>query len=452
MNLDMLSVVGMIFYLPGSIASLFLTERYGVRAAVLIGGIGNFISCWVRYVGSEISDSNTSYRVILFGQIIAACVQPLIVNVSSRISNDWFLIKERDLATHAMTQANVIGSAMGILLPYYVAARIPSILLCQAAVSVFALLMTALFMQSKPPTPPGIEIDDQIIMRNSYAISTSMEAIRQVITEVRLLLKDKYFVMLIVSFSGVWSSLTTFESVVMELTTPCGFDMRNGKISLSLCGVSSALVVAYIMRKFNNYLAMTKVTFLTTSTVAFWCLVSIFPRHPEFHFPSWTLLSLAAGPIMQIILEYAAEMTYPLPPDKATSVLLAAANVSCLIMTLWTRALMNMSFPVKCTIDIPPACLLMFFVIFSGTIVAMPMDHQYLRLEAAGVDVLKPQLTPGPPLVIAQGEEVYAIRDPPAPPAQAADVQATADPSPAQESFTATATNAAEVLSSSASV
>jgi len=69
--------------------------------------------CQVRYAGSLESSPEKSYQIVLFGQIIAAIGQPLILNSPPRIANDWFPIYERDLAIHVMTQANNVGGALG---------------------------------------------------------------------------------------------------------------------------------------------------------------------------------------------------------------------------------------------------------------------------------------------------------------------------------------------------
>lgn len=63
--------------------------------------------------------ASNSFKVQLFGQIIAAISQPMLLNAPPRIANDWFPKGERDLAMHLMTQSNNIGGGFGSIIPAY---------------------------------------------------------------------------------------------------------------------------------------------------------------------------------------------------------------------------------------------------------------------------------------------------------------------------------------------
>ena len=74
--------------------------------------------------------ATNSFNVQLFGQIIAAISQPLLLNAPPRIANDWFPKGERDLAMHLMTQSNNIGGGFGSIIPAYQVRSMTWIIIC----------------------------------------------------------------------------------------------------------------------------------------------------------------------------------------------------------------------------------------------------------------------------------------------------------------------------------
>lgn len=121
MGINAFSLVYMAFFLPGSILSTYVMERYGLAPTIALGAAGNMVCCWWRYGGSTIGDHNVParYAMVLFGQIIAAMAQPALLNAPPRLANDWFPPRERDYAMWITTQANTLGNAIGCLLPAY---------------------------------------------------------------------------------------------------------------------------------------------------------------------------------------------------------------------------------------------------------------------------------------------------------------------------------------------
>jgi MFS family permease len=111
---NMLSLVFMILYLPGSVLSVFLMERYGMRATLIVGAVLNTLCALVRWLGAAyITDPAVSFGVVMLGQIIGGIAQPIFSNLPSRISGDWFAVTERDLSTTACAMSNPLGNAVG---------------------------------------------------------------------------------------------------------------------------------------------------------------------------------------------------------------------------------------------------------------------------------------------------------------------------------------------------
>ena len=84
MSINMFSLVYAIFYIPGSMISIALYARFGVSHCIVGGAFFNFLAAWVRTFGALSFDPSISYKVQLFGQILAALGQPLLLNAPPR--------------------------------------------------------------------------------------------------------------------------------------------------------------------------------------------------------------------------------------------------------------------------------------------------------------------------------------------------------------------------------
>jgi MFS family permease len=159
-QVNALSLTYMIAYAPGCVLAAPITARWGLRGSV-VGGLVLLALCTVvRAVGDAAADPTVAYGVVLTGQLFGALGQPLLLNAPTRIAADWFPASERDAATVVGTMANAIGNAAGVLVPPFVVAGQESplrgLLIGQAVPTVVLLVISALFVTSRPEHPPSL--------------------------------------------------------------------------------------------------------------------------------------------------------------------------------------------------------------------------------------------------------------------------------------------------------
>ncbi|KAH7913496.1 major facilitator superfamily domain-containing protein, partial [Hygrophoropsis aurantiaca] len=140
-------------YLPVSLSVPLFCSRYGIRRCSEIGTAMLLISGWVRYAGTITSLSpNSSYALLLLGQMFSAVAQPIFQVLGPMYSEKWFDLRGRTTATMIIAVANPVGGALGQLLS-------PVVGTSRQSVMILAIISTAaspaLFLiDSKPPTPP----------------------------------------------------------------------------------------------------------------------------------------------------------------------------------------------------------------------------------------------------------------------------------------------------------
>ncbi len=119
---NLLSVIFMLLYAPGSYLAMYLVTKYGLRTTILTGSALNAAGAWVRYASVfAVRDATlpawAGYAVLLLGQSMPAIAQPLFTNVPAKLAADWFPNSERDVATVIGALFNPLGNAAGQVIP-----------------------------------------------------------------------------------------------------------------------------------------------------------------------------------------------------------------------------------------------------------------------------------------------------------------------------------------------
>mmetsp|Transcript_11244 Transcript_11244/g.17953 ORF Transcript_11244/g.17953 Transcript_11244/m.17953 type:complete len:308 (-) Transcript_11244:13-936(-) len=217
---NMLSVIFMILYIPGTYLASYLFKRFGLRGTILAANTLNVAGSVLRFasiVGSKDSKANNGgYALLLIGQGMCGLVQPIFVNAAALIAATWFALEQRDLATVIASMANPIGTGVGQILPAMLVneegSGMSSLLLIQFAISGSILLLAYFLFLDKPPTPPSYTET----LRYSHRISDQSEIIQDggpfSWHQISSLLKNRNFIKLAFGFSiglAYFNSLAT---------------------------------------------------------------------------------------------------------------------------------------------------------------------------------------------------------------------------------------------------
>lgn len=101
----------MVLFLPFNVPSVVALEKFGLRAGILLGiglsALGLILKIFI----------NTSYSLVLIGQICLSVAQPFMYNAPAKVTSNWFPLNERSVSTMIGAQANVLGVVLGFLVP-----------------------------------------------------------------------------------------------------------------------------------------------------------------------------------------------------------------------------------------------------------------------------------------------------------------------------------------------
>jgi hypothetical protein len=158
---NLISILFFALYLPASVLGIFLMETRGLTACLLWGAGLNAACAALKMAAGYLPAPllpTYGFGLLVFGQVLGAIGQPLIVNPVPRLSADWYSAEGRDMATVVATQMNILGQLAGNVLPPLLvsdAASLARLGLVQTLLCGAVLVLTAVFVRDRPAHPPS---------------------------------------------------------------------------------------------------------------------------------------------------------------------------------------------------------------------------------------------------------------------------------------------------------
>ncbi len=302
LQIGLLAMSFMIAFIPLSIPVAWVIDTYGFRLAVSIGAVMMGVFGLLRGLAGD------SYALVLVSTIGVAIAQPFLLNAWTKVPANWFSIQERATAVGLVTLANLIGTALGMVLtPLLIEGMsIPSVQLLYGGVAALSAVLFVGLSREKPPTPPcppGMEVRALVLDGLKHALTVR-----------------SFWLYLVVTFigMGLFNGITTW---VENIIRPRGFTPTDagtlGALML-IGGILGAVVIPPFsdrQRKRQRYLllglalALPGLAGLAFAATLPLLLVSAF------------VFGFFLVSISPIGMQYAAEITIPTPEGTSNSLI-----------------------------------------------------------------------------------------------------------------------------------
>jgi len=294
LKIGLLAMTFMIAFIPLSIPVSWVIDTYGFRRAVSIGAVLMGIMGVVRGL------AGANYTLVLWSTIGIAIAQPFLLNAWTKAPANWFSVNERATAVGLVILANLIGTALGMVLTpiLHEMMPIPTIQLIYGGLAAFSAVLFLVLARDKPatpPCPPGMEVRSLMLDGLKHALTVKA-----------------FWLYLGVQFigMGIFNGATTW---VENIIRPRGFTPTDAGTLGALMlvgGILGAVVIPpfsdkqhkrqrYLLLGFG--LAVPGLVGLTFATAPWLLFISAF---------SLGFFLISAGPVG---MQYAAEITQPTP-------------------------------------------------------------------------------------------------------------------------------------------
>lgn len=157
LQIGLLAMSFMAAFIPLSIPVSWAIDTFGFRWTVSAGAVLMGLFGVIRGL------AGADYTLVLWSTIGIAIAQPFLLNAWTKVPAQWFSIEERATAVGLVTLANLVGTALGMVLtPILLETMpIPSVQLTYGGLAAASAVLFVLLAREKPPTPPcppGMEV------------------------------------------------------------------------------------------------------------------------------------------------------------------------------------------------------------------------------------------------------------------------------------------------------
>ena len=298
LQIGLLAMVFMIAFIPLSIPASWVIDTYGFRVAVGIGVALMGVFGLLRGFAGD------NYGLVLGATIGIAVAQPFLLNAWTTVPAKWFPTDGRATAVGLVTLANLIGTALGLVLtPVLIESMsLPTVQLIYGAVAAASSVLFLVLAREKPPTPPGEP--------GSETRALAFDGLRHA-------LKVKPFLLMLavaLITLGIFNGINTW---IENIIRPRGFTPTDagalGAVMI-LGGLIGAVVIPALsdrQHRRQRYLMIAVVGAIPG------LLGLTFATAPPLLFGSALVLGLFLVSAFPVGMQYAAEITHPTP--EATS-------------------------------------------------------------------------------------------------------------------------------------
>ncbi|XP_056424243.1 feline leukemia virus subgroup C receptor-related protein 1 [Hyla sarda] len=334
-DIDWLSMVYMLVYIPLIFPATWLLDTKGLRLTALLGSGLNCLGAWVKCASAR----SDLFPVTVFAQLVCSVAQIFILGLPSRVASVWFGPKEVSTACATAVLGNQLGTAIGFLLPPVLVPRsddndvtahnISVMFYGTAAVSTLLFVLTIAVFKEKPKLPPS---QSQAVLQGSLPEEYSYKQ------SILNLFKNIPFVLLLISYGIMTGSFYSVSTLLNQMITFHyeGEEVNAGRIGLTL--VIAGMVGSVICGVWLDYTKTYKQTTLIVYVLSFiGMLVFTFTLdlgNLIVVFVTGGALGFFMTGYLPLGFEFAVEITYPESEGTSSGLLNASAQIFGMLFTL----------------------------------------------------------------------------------------------------------------------
>ena len=339
-NLGHLVAFFFMSYILFSFPSSKFTERYGLRAAVLLGAWLQVIGNAGRCLGHKFID-DAEFPIVLVGQLVASLAQPFFVNTPPLVAAAWFGEDERTLATTIAVNANQFGIAVAYLAAPALVREpgdIPQYLNVLTTVSLCLAVCATVYFPSKPPTPASRSSEQR--MAGRFA-ADPVEAKGSLLERCLSLFLVKGFPRAVLVFGVAEATINGYSTFLNSLLVPLGFDRAfictMGVLFIVFCMLASGPLAYAVDRTRCHWVAVMACLVGLAASV----LGLVLARSGVAVAGAILAAGAFVGPVQPVVMEMSAAITYPASEELMATVQQVVGNFISVIMFLVIDAIHN---------------------------------------------------------------------------------------------------------------
>nr|XP_004656192.2 solute carrier family 49 member A3 isoform X1 [Jaculus jaculus] len=332
-QVNWLSLIYLLVSIPFGMAAIWVLDSVGLRGATILGAWLNLAGSMLRALPSMAVGIPNPFFFFMSGQSLCALAQTLVVFSPAKLAALWFPEQQRATANMIGTMSNPLGILVAnVLSPALVkkAEDIPIMLGVYIAPAALAcLLATACLWENVPPVPPSV----------GAASSTSEDFSHGL----KLLIKNKAYVILAVCFGGGIGAFTSFSALLEQILCASGYSNEFSGLCGALFivfGILGALILGLYVDRTKHFTEATKIGLsLTSMTFVAFALVSQLQGQTLALAAICSLLGLFGFSVAPVAMELAVECSFPVGEGSSAGLIFILGQAEGVLIMLLLMAL-----------------------------------------------------------------------------------------------------------------
>ena len=310
-----LSTVFMITYIPVSFIATWILNKFGFRIGVGLGVMISGVFGFLRALVGQI------YILVLLMQTMISISQPFFLNSVSLLSANWFPESKRTTATGFSITSQFLGIALGMFLTPIITIFYSFEIMMQiyGLSSLIIAIIFVILVRDKPPTPPSINFSEENKLEKGGT---------------KFLLSNKKFWLLIIIYFINFGAFYVISTFIELIAIPRGLTtIEGGNLGALFLfgGISGILLISFSSDKLQKRVLFMKVSLLI-------CFISFFVLSFAYTriiiFISGFCLGFGLISLDPVIIEYAVDISVPVPESSSNGVLALVGSISGIIFIL----------------------------------------------------------------------------------------------------------------------
>lgn len=356
MQLNLLSMIFMIVFIFFFFLSCSVFEKWGIKKAVLVGNGLNALGSILKFA---LGLTFPSFTTLMIPQTILAIAQLFVSSTPPILATQYFPKERRVFVTAVSFSANLLGSAVGLLVPALIVDQASKwqfqiLFGIQLALSCGVFVACAFFLKN----PVSKNKDNHAPLSDSSSPDSTKwtASTRTLYDALKQLFVSKNFLFLLGAFSITTGSVWSVASILPQIYYPLGLSQLDAGIA-SAGNVVGGSIVAYLLglwlgRSRNFRIPIIFCLFCSFLVMLGFLITCVAAPVDTFPIKFLCIFLVILAGFFQITLvpfffEFGMDITYPVAESLPGAVLMAFSYLISLIIILAASFIMGNGLPTR---------------------------------------------------------------------------------------------------------
>lgn len=302
-GIGLLAMVFMLAFIPLSLPVSWALDTWGFKVPVSVGAILTGV------FGVSRGLAGNDYTLVLLASIGIAAAQPLLLNAWTKVPAQWFPPSQRATAVGLVTVANLLGTALGMILPplfIELSMDIPTMQTWFGLAALVSALIFVILARESPPRPVHGDTAAHRVL---------------VFTGLRHALKIKAFwYSLLLAFIGlgIFNGISTWIESIIRLRGFTPGDAGSLGAIMIVAGLAGAVVIPALSDREGK---RRKYLFVSLAATIPGIIGLAFAQDGPILYLSGAWLGFFLVSTLPVAMQYAAEITRPTPEGTSNGLM-----------------------------------------------------------------------------------------------------------------------------------